>query len=499
VRAPETLINPRPDWNARSDWSDQSEAAQTVVMPAQRSSARPAPASLPPPPATRATRPAAAQKTQKKSSWLSLEALKKRWGASQPSRTPRKGDAPKTIGPSLWSQYGQSALIAGGLFVVIVGAALVIYLLSGWIWPPGELLTINKPAGGTIRSAGITCGTGGSDCSTTLPTGEPVELEPVPDDGFAFSGFTGDCAPTGRTAMSGPRTCGANFESIAAGAKAVVWTLTIVPPKGGSILAAGGIQCGSLGSECSADLPDGVPVTLHRVPDDGYTFVSFTDECAPSGQTMMTGPRTCSATFTPVVASVQPSSPAPVNPRPARSAPSVVVDPPSSPRPADPPPVPSGSTSGPASPTTLPPSPPPATTQATITPADPNAKAPITAEEHARTEIPGVFKEYCAGLEALDPVRIQKVFPTANVRDLREQFRQYKTLKCAITGAPEFIQLDAIVGTARVDVGMKQTIEMRSGGAPRVSETIATTALTRPEARSFWRISSVTHKPKPKE
>jgi hypothetical protein len=128
------------------------------------------------------------------------------------------------------------------------------------------------------------------------------------------------------------------------------------------------------------------------------------------------------------------------------------------------------------------------------------AKDPITPEAHAKNEIPGVVKEYCAGLEALDPARIQKVYPSVNVRALQEQFRQYKSLKCTTTGPPEFVQLDADAdaGTAKVEVGVKQVIEMKSGGAPRTVETIAETTLSRPTLRSPWLIGNVVHKPKPK-
>jgi hypothetical protein len=303
--------------------------------------------------------------------------------------------------------------------------------------------------------------------------------------------------------MAGPRTCGANFEALGREEKPTVWTLTIVPPTGGSILAAGGIQCGAMGTQCSAELPDGVPVTLHQVPDDGFTFVAYTNECAPSGQTMMTGPRTCSATFMPASAGRQAPGPAPgVAPRAPRPAPSVLVDPPQT-KPTDAPQVPSTGATGavnPPTPTTLPPAPPAATTQTkVITPEKEQAPAPMTNEQHARAEIPGLFKEYCAGLEALDPGRIQRIYPTAPVRSLQEQFRYYKTLKCTITGELQYAQLDADAGTAKVEVGVKQVIEMKSSGAPRIIETIATTTLARPEARSLWRISIMNHRPKPKE
>src|SRR4029453_8821265 len=102
-----------------------------------------------------------------------------------------------------------SALIAGALVVMMAGAVLIAMQFGGSIWTSGHLLKITTPVGGTISSAGIRCGTGGSDCSTTHREGDAVELIAVPDEGFSFSGFTGDCAPAGRTAMTRPRTCSA--------------------------------------------------------------------------------------------------------------------------------------------------------------------------------------------------------------------------------------------------------------------------------------------------
>src|SRR5207244_1289696 len=127
------------------------------------------------------------------------------------------------------------------------------------------------------------------------------------------------------------------------------------------------------------------------------------------------------------------------------------------------------------------------------------APAPITPETHAKNEIQIRIKEYCAALETLDPAKIQQVYPTVNVPALRDQFRQYKSNKCTLAGAPKLLLLDAIGGTAKLEVGVKQIIEMQSGGAPKTLETIAMMTLSRPEVRSTWRIGSVAYKPKPKE
>jgi hypothetical protein len=210
-----------------------------------------------------------------------------------------------------------------------IGVILLAVALSSWMWSSGQLLTITKPVGGTIVGSGITCGTRGSDCSTTIATGDPVELVTEADKGFAFGGFTGDCAPAGRTVMTAARTCGATFNRITETMEAAGWPLTITPPVGGTVLAAGDIQCGSLGSSCAANLPDGVPITLYVQPDAGYTFLTFTGDCAPSGNTVMTGPRVCSATFGPT-SGLSTSNPVVVPPRagePPPLAPPVVEDP----------------------------------------------------------------------------------------------------------------------------------------------------------------------------
>jgi hypothetical protein len=98
----------------------------------------------------------------------------------------------------------------------------------------------------------------------------------------------------------------------------------------------------------------------------------------------------------------------------------------------------------------------------------------------------------------MQPGRIQKLFPQVNERVLRDQFRQYKSLKC--TAAPaEFDRLDAgPAGGAQVKFGMKQVIQMKSGGAPDVQETIVTMVVSRPDFRSPWLIDRVRHEAKPK-
>jgi hypothetical protein len=380
----------------------------------------------------------------------------------------------------------RGALIAIGVVVV---ASLFLWgalRAARWLWPAGQLLTLDKPVGGTIVGPGLRCGTRGTECSTTRPTGDVVELEAQADDRYVFSGWNGDCAPTGRMSITEPRRCGAAFDPVTTPPRGVTFTLSITKPTGGTVIGAGDILCGTLGSNCSADVPSGAPVTLRFEADSGYTFSQFTGDCGANGEMTMTGAKTCSAIFTPTstpVANVIPSGP-PGPPRPRRPQQKTVVAPP-------PPPA--------APPTAS--QPPPAVPPGEPAPTNPDKPAapPITAEQHAKNEVEQLVKEYCAEYETLKPDRIQKLFPLVNQDVLRERFRQYKSLRCTLTSPLEYERLDARpAGGAQVKFGMKQVIQMRSGGAPETVETIVTAVVSRTDLRSPWLIDRVRHDPKPK-
>ena len=200
-----------------------------------------------------------------------------------------------------WPAAGAAGLVVVGLLGV------VIYQLLGG--PAGHELTITKPTGGSILGRGVSCGTIGSDCTVIRPDGEAVELQAQPDDGFLFAGYTGDCAAGGRTIMSEARTCGARFDPIPQAPPAAQLALTITPPKGGTIVAMGGIHCGTQDSKCAATFQQGAEVKLDVLADPGYAFARYTGSCAPDGATVMTEPRTCGALFTRSVTEVKPSAP----------------------------------------------------------------------------------------------------------------------------------------------------------------------------------------------
>jgi TonB family protein len=100
----------------------------------------------------------------------------------------------------------------------------------------------------------------------------------------------------------------------------VTWPLTISKPEHGTIVAAGGISCGSLDDACSVQFPGDQRVTLSAYPDPDYVLRGFTLDCAADPTIVMNAARTCGALFErePKVAA---NPPAPRREKPAEKAP----------------------------------------------------------------------------------------------------------------------------------------------------------------------------------
>jgi len=125
--------------------------------------------------------------------------------------------------------------------------------------------------------------------------------------------------------------------------------------------------------------------------------------------------------------------------------------------------------------------------------------AAITPEDHAKKEIEQLVKNYCGAMDTLQPDQLKKLYPQVDVALHRELFRQYRSLKCTLAGPLEYDRLDASsAGGAQVKVGMKQQIEMKSGGAPKVLETIATIVVSRMSNQAPWLIDRLQVAQKPK-
>jgi hypothetical protein len=376
------------------------------------------------------------------------------------------------------NQYRWVAL-AAGIAVIAAGTLVLALLLTGRL-SASEILTIERPVGGTVFARGIRCGSLGGDCAESFAREQPVELEAQPDAGFVFSGYTGDCAQAGRTTMSRARRCGATFSPIPSAASQRATTtlrrLTMDRPAGGTILTEG-IKCGTLGNDCSEEFPEGTQVALHALADAGYSSSArYTGPCAPRGETTMTEDRVCGATFVPRPV-IAPGS-APGSPGRARAGRE----------------TPGGPASGGRE--SIVPSPALATAgNASQPPAEERAEPPIPPEKQARNAIQETLVRYCTAVESLDFDRIRAVHPAAP-DNIRHQMKDYAAVQCTITSEPAYRSLDAVAGTASASVAMRRIFHMRVGGPKRVSETTAVLTLRRPQPRSDWLIDTLSFAPK---
>jgi uncharacterized repeat protein (TIGR02543 family) len=152
-------------------------------------------------------------------------------------------------------------------------------------------LTVTNGGNGTVTSAppGIDCGT---DCEEDYNEGTEVTLTAVPDTGYQFDGWTGDCDINGNVTMDADRTCGAIFSF-----DIPTYTLTVNPPTNGTITSNPvGINCGT---DCTEEYEAGTSVALTATPDTaaGYRFDGWTGDCDVDGNVTMDADRTCGATF----------------------------------------------------------------------------------------------------------------------------------------------------------------------------------------------------------
>lgn len=443
-------------------------------------------------------------------------------GAPPAKRPPARGGTARQPG-GFWTPTMRGAALTFGGLVVASLLVAVLVLLFRWMWPSGNTLTVERPTGGTITGAGLQCGTRGSDCTVTRPPDDTVTLQTTPDTGFVLSGFTGDCAPSGRVLMSQPRSCGATFGPVGSvdggGSGRTMRTLTILRPTGGTIVGDG-ISCGSLNTICTATVPDGTAVTLNIQPDPGYQFEQFTGDCSAEGTVTMSASRTCGVSFgkppVPIATDVRRPESRPTAPRGNAAGSVRGVD-------SQPPPggrrgnadVPATSAQGggqtvapgQGAPAQAPPA--GSTTAATpgltgsVASAQSEAQKPptpeITAEAHARKEIVQLIKNYCGAMETLQPNKLKELFPQIDVGTHRELFKQYKSLKCSVVGEPEFERLDASpAGFAQVKTEFKQQLEMKAGGAPKLQELIVTLRVSRLSNNSPWMIERMQAGLKPK-
>ena len=164
-------------------------------------------------------------------------------------------------------------------------------------------LTKTGTGTGTVTSSdgGITCGTGGTDCKEKYPKGTVVTLTAAADPDSTITGWTGCTASSDKTtctvAMTAAKTATVTFTT---------YKLTVTKPTGGTVTTdpAGGISCGTGGTDCTENykpVTPATPVTLNATPDDGYGIGTWTGCTASPDKTTctvtMTAAKTAKVTF----------------------------------------------------------------------------------------------------------------------------------------------------------------------------------------------------------
>jgi hypothetical protein len=283
-----------------------------------------------------------------------------------------------------------------------------------------------------------------------------VQLRADPDDGYTFKSFTGACAPNGLTTIDGPQTCGAVFAKVEPVKTAPTFTLTVVKATGGTIIGPG-IQCGTMGDECQAEVEQGKAIKLSGLADPDFTAKGFTGECARTGDAIMNQARRCSAVFMKDRVTTTPGGTG-GNPGGTRAG------------------LPGSgagsATGGSASGTggggnsagsgggraTDPLEGRGGTHAAPETDGKPDNKpdaAPPSAEAIAKDDIKSLLEAFRKAYESRDVPGIKRLYPTASekyLKALENAFSYYKSLEYTYTTPPEYLDLSPPVGTATVKV-----------------------------------------------
>ena len=150
---------------------------------------------------------------------------------------------------------------------------------------------------------GISCGSGGGECSHSFPAGTQVVLRADADTGSVFVRWEGACD-------GASPSCTVTID----GSQSVVAVFDVVPtfPLGVSVAAGGGSVASSPAGidcpgDCSQSYDQGTSVTLQARPAVGFGFAGWGGDCSattgPTCDVTMNGPRSVSASFDPVVPS----------------------------------------------------------------------------------------------------------------------------------------------------------------------------------------------------
>jgi uncharacterized repeat protein (TIGR02543 family) len=163
----------------------------------------------------------------------------------------------------------------------------------------GFTLTVAVTGNGTVTGGGISCGAGGTTCSSSgHAANSSVTLTATPASGATFTGWGGSCAgttPTCTVVMASSRTVTASFSG---GTSTFQVTISVSGP--GTVTGAG-IKCGNGSTTCTASVAAGSNFTLTATPAAGATFAGWSGACAGTGTTcsvLVNGAKSIVATFT---------------------------------------------------------------------------------------------------------------------------------------------------------------------------------------------------------
>ena len=235
-----------------------------------------------------------------------------------------------------------------------------------------------------------------------------------------------------------------------------VVALTIVPPTGGTIIGDG-ITCGTMGTECETQHPQGKLITLKPLADAEYTFKGFTGECAQTGETTMNKPRRCGALF--------------VRDRFAGNSASGAAG-----------------TGAKDSIFSRDASHPPAAESGKDGKDVKEAPAPLSPEGIAKDDIQKLLEAYRKAWEARDVERIKGVYPTAPVKNLSYFFYQVKSVEYKYTTPPEFVDLNTALGSATVKINALVTTENKG---PRSEPVKLKNLFTLKRQQGAWSIAQL--------
>ena len=162
----------------------------------------------------------------------------------------------------------------------------------------GFALTVTVSGNGSVSGGGISCGLGGTTCSSpNHATNSTVTLTATPGSGATFTGWGGSCTGTATT-------CTVTFNA----AKSVTATFSggtsnfqlSVAVTGSGSVAGGGISCGNSATTCSVSVASGTVVTLTATPATGATFTGWGGACTGTARTCtvtVSAARSVTATF----------------------------------------------------------------------------------------------------------------------------------------------------------------------------------------------------------